>query len=365
MMKKTMTTLALAAGMLSASCQSSSYKVEVTGEALGQADTLLLCKNVRQLADMDTIVGVEGKYVLEGTADSTLFAVLFVKQVGGLNQPLFLEPGTIRLHLSEKPAQSKVGGTPCNDGWQEYSDSILAYGAQIDALAAAVHDGNLTEQEQQEKKRLMDQLSRKATLFQASFTKKHIKDELGYFMLVNFGPGMQDDEKAELLALVPEKFGARREVVAMKKQLELSRNTAVGKTLPDYTMDDMDGKPTSLLSLVKQNKLTVLDFWASWCGPCRAEMPTMVKMHADLKDKGLGIVGISLDNDHDKWAAATKQLGIAWPQLSDLKGWGNGLAKLFAVNGIPYTVVIDQQGKIVKKGLRGEELVQFVSDRLK
>lgn len=148
MMKPMLTAIALAMGILTASCQSNKYKIEVTGDALGQSDTLLLCKDVKTLANIDTIVGVEGKYSCEGTADFTQFAVMFAKRIGGLNQTFFLESGTIKLHLSEKPALAKASGTPCNDTWQEFNDSIMAFGARIDAIAASVESGRLTEQEQ-------------------------------------------------------------------------------------------------------------------------------------------------------------------------------------------------------------------------
>lgn len=363
MMKPILTSLALAAGILSASCQSNKYKIVVTGDALGQSDTVYVVENFRTQQPSATIIGADGKYELEGTVDSTHFAVLFA-QGNKSYQTFFVEPGTIKINISEKPAQSKTSGTPCNEAWQEFNDTILSNGAKIDALTAAIHNGNLSEQEQQVRQKEIEALGAGMYRFQGEFAKKHIKDEVGYYMLVNMASVLQDDTKRELLELLPEKFAKRAPIVALKKQMKLSENTAEGKTLADYTMDDIDGKPTSILSLVKQNKLTVIDFWASWCGPCRAEMPTMVKMYADNKAKGLGIIGISLDNDKEKWAAAIKQLGITWPQLSDLKGWENGFAKVFVVQGIPYTVVIDQQGKILKKGLRGEQLVQYVEEKL-
>lgn len=365
MTKTILTFLALAIGILSASCQSNKYKIEVTGDALGQNDTLYLCKGLKAMNDIDTIVGVEGKYELEGTADSTVFGVLFAKRIGGLNVGLFIEPGTIKLNMSEKPALAKTSGTPCNDKWQELNDTLIAYGAQIDALAASIQQNKLSEQEQKAIEKKIAALSAKSDDFVKVFAKKNVNNEVGYFIISNYAPSMNDEAKAELVGALPEKFAKRDAIVALKKQMEQSKKTAVGTTLADYTMDDIDGKPTSILSLVKQNKLTVIDFWASWCGPCRAEMPTMVKMYADNKAKGLGIIGISLDNNKEKWAAAIKQLGITWPQLSDLKGWDNGFAKLFAVQGIPYTVVIDQQGKILKKDLRGAQLVEYVEEQLK
>ena len=111
---------------------------------------------------------------------------------------------------------------------------------------------------------------------------------------------------------------------------------------------------------VKKNKVTVIDFWASWCGPCRQEMPFMIELYKQYQPQGLGIIGISLDNERDAWLNATEAMGITWPQMSDLKGWENEIALYFNITSIPHTIVVDQQGKILRRGLRGETLQQYI-----
>ena len=118
------------------------------------------------------------------------------------------------------------------------------------------------------------------------------------------------------------------------------------------------------MSEVKKNKVTILDFWASWCGPCREETPFMVSLYEKYHNKGLGIVGISLDQDHDAWTKGIADLGITWPQISDLKYWQSAAAEMFQVRSIPYMVVVDQQGVILNKNIRGEQLEKFVSEQL-
>jgi len=121
----------------------------------------------------------------------------------------------------------------------------------------------------------------------------------------------------------------------------------------------------SLMAEVKKNKITVIDFWASWCGPCRQEMPFMIQMYDKYQSQGLGIVGISLDENIDAWVKGTEALGFTWPQMSDLKGWENEIAQHFQVTSIPHTIVVDQSGKILRRGLRGEQLELFVAEQLK
>ena len=135
--------------------------------------------------------------------------------------------------------------------------------------------------------------------------------------------------------------------------------------LPDFSLPDMNGKETTIMTIVKKNEITILDFWASWCGPCRAEMPSVVSLYDAYKDKGLGIVGISLDEDKADWQEAVEKMNMTWPQLSDLQGWNNKAARMFDVNGIPFTMVVDKEGRLLAAGLRGSDLHHFVEQRLK
>ena len=150
----------------------------------------------------------------------------------------------------------------------------------------------------------------------------------------------------------------------MEAQLKKSAATAEGSKMPAFSQAAPDGTMVNILDEIGKHKVTVIDFWASWCGPCRQEMPTMVKMYADYKDKGLGIVGVSLDKNKDAWTSAIKQLGLTWTQVSDLQYWNNDAARLFNISSIPHTVVVGADGTILRRGLRGEELVQFVAEQL-
>ena len=135
-------------------------------------------------------------------------------------------------------------------------------------------------------------------------------------------------------------------------------------TIPTFTMNDINGKSVAIQDEMAKNKLTILDFWASWCGPCMQEAPNVVAVYNDYQSKGLGIVGISLDNDEAAWKEAVEQLHMSWTQLSDLKGWDNEAARLFRVNSIPHTVIINSKGEVLAEDLRGDELRKFVAAQL-
>lgn len=132
----------------------------------------------------------------------------------------------------------------------------------------------------------------------------------------------------------------------------------------DFSMTDIEGKTIAVNSEFVKHKITIIDFWASWCGPCRREMPNLVRLYAEYKGRGLGIVGVSLDENEDDWRTAVKDMGMTWMQLSDLQGWGNHAAQMYGIESIPFTIVVDDGGKALSAGLRGDDLEAFVKSCL-
>lgn len=142
----------------------------------------------------------------------------------------------------------------------------------------------------------------------------------------------------------------------------MPEGTEIGNKYVDIELPGIQGNMVRLSDYVGKNKYTLVDFWASWCGPCRAEMPHVVRAYAEYHSKGLEVIGVSLDNDHEAWVNAIEQLNMPWPQMSDLGGWNSMGATLYKVRSIPSNVLIDQQGQIVAKDLRGNQLLQTLAE---
>jgi len=144
--------------------------------------------------------------------------------------------------------------------------------------------------------------------------------------------------------------------VALKERIDIAKKTGIGNYAIDFTQNDTLGKPVSLSSF--KGKYVLVDFWASWCGPCRRENPNVVKVFNKFKDKNFTILSVSLDQPtgREKWMKAIHDDGLTWTHVSDLKYWDNAVAKQYAIRAIPQNFLIDPQGKIIAKNLRGEDL---------
>ena len=144
--------------------------------------------------------------------------------------------------------------------------------------------------------------------------------------------------------------------VEFAKAIDAARATSVGAMAPVFTQNDVNDKPVSLTDF--HGKYVLVDFWASWCGPCRGENPNVVKAYNQYKDKNFTVLGVSLDRPgkKDDWLAAIKADGLAWTQVSDLKFWDNDVAKLYGIKSIPQNYLLDPTGKIIGKNLRGDDL---------
>lgn len=280
---------------------------------------------------------------------------------------LILEKGNTSVEYQMGKANSLkiVGGKE-----QKYYDNFITecrpYFDNMDSLSKLAN-ANIDNQEILEKLRFdfvtLDSIVKTK---QFDFVKKNPSSIVSAFLAANYLS--QEPEKTlahaeELYSALDKKIQDTyygKKIAEIKQQLQ---NNALGSAAPNFTLNNLEGKPVSLSDY--KGKITLIDFWASWCGPCRRENPNVVATYKKYHPKGFEILGVSLDDNKNKWQDAITKDGLIWTQVSDLKGWESEVAQLYGVQYIPNNFLIDQNGKIIGKDLVGSKLEQALSEIFK
>lgn len=357
------------AGLLAfASCQEKAgYTIKGTIEGVAEGDTVYLQNFVDgSLVKMDSAVVKGGAFEFKGTPDSVTVSRYVTYRKNGMRMTamVFIEKGDITLNMGAEA--NKVAGTMCNDAYQQFMDKFVAINKEMSEIyQKSKTDTTLTDDQRKDLEKQLAEKDSLGTEMVYNCINENINNLVGVQLLTSYANAFETAKVKALLDKVPAAYSADKDIVALKEHIATIEKTEVGQKFIDFAMNTPEGKEVKLSDFISQNKYTLIDFWASWCGPCRAEMPNVVAAYNAFKAKGFGIVGVSLDNNAEAWKKAIKDLNITWAQMSDLKGWSCEGAKLYGVRAIPATVLVDQEGTIVARNLRGEELAAKLGELLK
>lgn len=282
----------------------------------------------------------------------------------------YLEPSEIEIESPDSLANATVKGGPVNADYKRYQDALKVIEKEQNDLYATYYATDKETRESEAFKADFGQKSKDISTRRKAVNKQFASENPN--SLVSLDAIVQSAGYAPEASEVEPLFLALSAEVRNSPQgkkyateIETYKKTAIGQTAPIFTQADTTGKPFTLTDL--RGKYVLLDFWASWCGPCRAENPHVVAVFNKFKDKGFTVLGVSLDDEKGKaaWlkAIADDQLQH-WPQLSDLQGWKNEAAQLYGVKAIPSNYLIDPEGKIVAKHLRGKDLESKLAELL-
>lgn len=197
------------------------------------------------------------------------------------------------------------------------------------------------------------------------FVKAHPKSAVSGFVIYNDmnNPNVPFEDVVQALELVDKSITDTKFIKLASKRVESIKGTMVGYPANNFSQNTPDGKVVKLSDF--KGKYVLVDFWASWCGPCRMENPNVVMAYNKYKDKGFTILGVSFDSNKDKWLEAIQKDNLTWQHVSDLKGWGNEVGKMYSISSIPQNLLIDKDGKIVAKNLRGPALEEKLAEIIK
>lgn len=358
-----------AAGVMAlAACQEKAgYTIKGTADGAADGDTVYLQNRTADgFVALDSTVVKNGSFEFKGTPDSIaeLRYVTYMKGDNHMAAMLFVEPGTVTVSMS--PEVSHVAGTVNNDALQGFMDEFQKINEEMKGIyMKATSDSTLNAAQKDSLMQVLDEKQKAGSKRVLEIISGNVDKAAGVELLCMFGSSFEASEIQPLLAKVPASLASKPDFVRLKEYVETVAKTSEGQKFVDFALNTPEGKEVKLSDFVSQNKYTLVDFWASWCGPCRMEMPNVVAAYAKYKAKGFGVVGVSLDSDLESWKKGVADLKITWPQMSDLKGWQNEGAKLYGVRSIPATVLIAQDGTIVARNLRGEEIDAKLAELLK
>lgn len=364
-MKKVSYLFAVAVLSLASCTGNKSYTIKGSIEGASDGDTVFLQKRDNgQFNKLDSAVIANGEFTFKGSQDSVINCyITYAKGDNHLFMDFFLENGKIDVKVGKK--DDSAIGTPNNDAYQEFRAKMNSLKNKQNEIYQSMGDTTLTDKQREEKIAEMNKLEDSMMEVIKTSIDKNITNTIGIYLLSQYNYYLEYSELKPILEKVPAKYQNDKNIIQIKEFVESSAKTAVGQKYVDFSMLTPDEKPIKLSDYAGKGKIVLVDFWASWCGPCRQEMPNLVDAYAKYKNKGFEIVGVSLDKDREAWKNGIKQLKITWPQMSDLKFWNCEGSKLYAVRSIPHTVLIDKDGTILARGIRGEELQSKLAELLK
>lgn len=368
-MKKFLTLLGFQL-MAAATIMAADVNYKVTGELPASFNGCKIFINQyqgRNIVALDSAVVAEGKFAMSGKMAGTSVCTLSAKDAEGKDHyaPIVIEDTPAMVSFAGNELVVKGGRR--NQALDFFTTKIqnLANVPNGEALVKEYRDSTTTKTRKEEIEKMFNDAQEKFAVEAKKFVNENTDNIVGAYIFANIYNNYENEEVDALMAQAGAEFKGDKNVKRIVEVLEKSKLRAVGRKYTDFAQPDKDGNIHHLSEYVAKSKYLLVDFWASWCGPCRAEMPNVKAAYEKYHAKGFEVLGVSLDNNKDKWLNAIKTLGLPWQHLSDLKGWQCEASSLYGVQGIPCTMLIAQDGTIVATDLRGEELDKKLAELLK
>lgn len=318
--------------------------------------------NGRELRLNDSARIENGAFTFQNAQDTAVYRLLLIEKAGKHEfiAPVVVEGGKISVDFDGEHAT--VGGTPLNKALQQYLDIERQFEPQMDSLFVAylrADDADTALQHAIEAR--YDSLETAQSEQAAAFIEANADNAAGAYAFVQNYRSLSEERQTAIIEKADENFLRQPGVEPIAERLETVKRVAVGQHFTDLAMAGLDGGETRLSDFAGKGRYVVVDFWASWCGPCRRSMPELKNIYKKYSGK-IEIVGISFDNDETAWRKCVADLELPWRHMSDLKGWQSAAAKAYGIDAIPHLMLIDPDGIIVAKKLNDKSLAEKLQE---
>lgn len=344
--------------------QKKPFVINGSAPELTEGEMLVL---INKNGKMDTLgrgTIVDTKFTIKGEIEEPHLALLqLAGYQGGF---VFLLDSDVPYEVELwKAKKSTINGGVLQTALNQYQDRVEKGNKELEAIKAKLDEASKQKRFKtvSELKKKMEQKRGKILKELDAMVEPHKDDLFGVYIQTAGMERMNLDALKQCYAKLSDK-GKQTELGRfVAARIQLLENVEEGAVAPNFTLSTPEGKQLAMYDV--KGKIKIIDFWASWCGPCRMENPNMVKLYNDFKDKGLVVISVSLDEKKDKWLDAIEKDGMPWIHLSDLKGWRGEVVKKYNIDAVPTILVLDENNHILVKNLRGEKLRAFVSEHLK
>ncbi len=311
---------------------------------------------------IDSVQSANGEFEFSGTIQSPeLYLISFDGQRGRIR--VFVAPGDIE--ISGTPDDYTIKGSEPEALLETFDKSL----EEFDNERRTIYGDYKTAQQVGDKEKMkkiedrFDEIEEEEKSYIIDFAKTNNTSVVAPYVALRYIYYFDLDDLNEIAGSLSASLNNSEYVKSLSKQIEKLTNVQIGKPAPLFTQNDTAGKPVSIENF--QGKYVLIDFWASWCSPCRAESPNLVAAYDKYKDKGFTILGVSLDRNKQRWLQAIADDNLNWTQVSDLKYWDNEVSDLYGVSSIPSNFLLDPKGIIIAKDLRGDDLNEKLEEIFK
>ena len=355
------------------SCVSSDNQFELIGNADVSDGTMIYVLQADQnnqpyIKDSTSVVSNSFKF--KGVSSTPQISYIQVEGVNGYVLAI-LENGDIKADIyKDSISKSKVYGTKSNDDFIKYKSETKSLVDVMNNISSdaqnAIMSGDVLTAMELEKE--YNSKEREVMLYEWDFIVDNLDSYMSALLLEVFM--IENKVNKDSIIDVYESFSNRIKVSDVGKNIadllsQFEDPIEVGEIAPDFTAPSIDGPDITLSNVLLDNKVTLLDFWAAWCRPCRIENPNLVRLHKKYKDAGFDIIGVSLDRTREQWEQAVIDDNLPWTQVSNLNFWNDPVARRYSIRAIPQSYLLNKDGLVMGKNLRGQELEDKILSLLK